>query len=436
MSLKNVLSRFPAGSKFRGLIRSLASQDASRRERAYEQAGDLDPFSHWREARTPSWFVSEAEALAILQAVEEFDFPLPPGKYGKDGLAEILTILWRSPYPSLVKAVPRAYPKTPDASRRCALLALLGTIATREAAETFMGCVREHGWPDEVYRRVPEELEKLFAFGDVMLPDVVLTAGKLATDVVDALLQAMSDGVLKTDEVADRLAALAPFTLRLLKKSLKSTAKHQDKPGISWRFTERYQSVRERICMLLDLSGRLKDPELTPLVREAVRFKDPRIVTFAALSLIRRGETVSKSALNTSAASHETRALLFDGLRAMKAEQRFPQKWRTWEAFGAANMVNWLLYPTELGREPDDLVLAHTEWLDKRRKLAAYVWKFRVKNRAWMAGVSGPHTLRGKPQPVEGSLTFSRFDTWDSASAEEHLKRCAGTAEEILAGDG
>jgi hypothetical protein len=429
MSLQKTLSVFPKGSEFRALVRDLASRDPKRRENAHERVRQFDRFQTWEEARTPSWAISEAEALAILHAAQTVAFPLPEHEW-EDGFSDLLTSLWRSPYASLTGSVGRVYPTLRDARRRCALLTLLGVISTREAAQMFMTCVRNYGWPDGVHDRLIEEMEKLMAFGDVMLPDVVLTAGQLAKYVGEAVLGALARGSLKMEEVGDRIEALAPHTLTSLERVLKSAAKHQNKPGIAWRFAERYASVRHQTCILLDLAGHLREPRLSAALHEAARFKDPRIVTYAALGLLRRGEVVGKQILNTAARSHETRDALFDGLSAMRLQHRFPQRWRTWEAFAAANMVEWLLYPAELGREPDDLRLEHVEWLDRRGKTAVFVWKFRVKGDPWMSGVSGPHTLRGKPKPVDGPLTFSRFDAWKTATPREHLENCAGTLEE------
>ena len=127
---------------------------------------------------------------------------------------------------------------------------------------------------------------------------------------------------------------------------------------------------------------------------------------------------------------------MFEGLRALRMERRFPKRWRTWEAFAAAGMVEWLMFPSELGREPDDLELHLREWVDRGKKSSVYVWRFRVKGEPWMAAVSGPYTLRGQPQPGHGPLTFSRFDKWDDATAEEHLERCAGTVADWAAARG
>jgi hypothetical protein len=180
------------------------------------------------------------------------------------------------------------------------------------------------------------------------------------------------------------------------------------------------------------LAGYLLNAKLPPVLREAAKFTDPAIAMSAAVGLLRQTGDVSKLALRQAAQSHGTRSALYEALAGMNRTDVFPKEFATWEAFAASHMVEWLSFPSELGREPDEIELGDTRWLDKRRKRAMYVWKFRNAKEPWMAGVSGPHELRGSPKPTHGNLTFSRFDEWDSATPEEHLEQCAGSAEEIL----
>lgn len=439
MSLNKVLKLLPAGSPFRELIRDLVSSDLQRRNDAYSRVRKIDsgPSVTWDEIRVPTWLISEQEALAILKAAEVLVFPLPdPNTDWKDGLEWLLTLLWRSPYPSLVPSIGRAYANLNNGRRRCTVLSLLGIIGTCQAAEGFMNCVRENGWPDRVFGRIFEELPNLLVHGDVMLPDVLLTCGtQLATGVGDAVIAAISSRKLEVHEIGSRVEALAPFVKSALRKALKLTAKHQSKPGIAWRFAERYQDIRHRACMFLDLTGRINDSRLSPLLREAAEFSDPRIVTFALLSLLRRGEKVPRQKFNLAASSHETRVILFKGLRALGREREFPKKWNTWDAFAAAQMVDWLIFPTELGREPDQLELKKFDIevnVAEGRTVANCVWRFRIAGGPWLAGASGPHELQDEPQPFGDSLTFSRFEEWDNATPDEHLMRCMGTAGEIL----
>lgn len=96
-------------------------------------------------------------------------------------------------------------------------------------------------------------------------------------------------------------------------------------------------------------------------------------------------------------------------------------------------MVEWLMYPAELGREPDEIQLEHTEPIGAQDSTTVvYVWKFRNKGEKWYAGVSGPHELLEAPKPLDGHLTFSRFDAWEAASPAVHLERCTGTASKFL----
>lgn len=432
MSLSSALSRFPKDSQFRGIIRELANSDVKRRNAACDKIQLISRIETWQDARTCDWKISEPEALAIFSAYESLVLPTPELDW-RDGAERLLGLFWRSPYPSLVEPCKRVYAKHIQPRRRCAILALLGTIATREAAEAFMCCIRDHGWPEHGYPRVFEELEKLLKFSDVMLPDVMLTDGPWTTYVGDALLGATAKGWLDFAQVGGSLEQLAPFTLKKLQKALRSATKRQQPRGIAWRFDEKYWSVRNEVCMFLDLAGWLKAPELTPILRDATGLADPRIAAFAATSLVRRGQSVGTRVLNRIAACHETRGLLFQLLSAMSRADLFPAKWRTWEAFGAARMVEWLMYPAELGREPDEIHLEQTEPIGPRRnKTVIYVWKFRNRGEQWLAGVSGPHKLTGQPQPVDGQLTFSRFEEWSAASPLEHIERCAGTVSDFL----
>jgi hypothetical protein len=189
-----------------------------------------------------------------------------------------------------------------------------------------------------------------------MLPDVVLGAGKWADDVSIALLGAISSGKLKiTEKVQPRLQPLASFVSKKLKKSMTKAVKYQGKPGISWRSRQGYYDVRIQTGIFLDLAGLIDDEKLIIQLREALSYSDPRLVAFAALSLLRLGEQVSNEILEIPAASHESRNLLYEGLKDLKCEKMFPKKWKTWDAFAASNMVEWLRMPNELGREPDEL---------------------------------------------------------------------------------
>jgi hypothetical protein len=195
-------------------------------------------------------------------------------------------------------------------------------------------------------------LPKLVDHADVLFPDLILLAGANIGGVTDLLLYALAQGKMNLASGEVDLESLAPFAVKQLRKILKSVSKHQRTEGVAWRFAETYWEVRREAGCWLDIAGHLKAPSIEPLLGEALKLSDPRLVAFAAVALLRRGSKVSKAVLHRVAACHETHDLLFVLLENLGQLDKFPLKYRSWDAFAAAIMVTWLLYPTELGREP------------------------------------------------------------------------------------
>jgi len=133
------------------------------------------------------------------------------------------------------------------------------------------------------------------------------------------------------------------------------------------------------------------------------------------------------------AGDHLTRAALFETLKRLERLERFPARWRTWDAFACAEMVQWLNYPTELGEPPAAIekvkVIQETSGGEV---LSLYIWRFREEpNGPWLVGISGPYELAGTPQPVHGHLTFSQFTRWDASTPEEHVGAIVEMFEEF-----
>lgn len=99
-----------------------------------------------------------------------------------------------------------------------------------------------------------------------------------------------------------------------------------------------------------------------------------------------------------------------------------------------------MCFGTELGREPDEIVLFAKEtrsrstgprlvsWLMKREKVDYFFFRYRVteehwaKERGWMVGMSGGYAQSAQPTSAHDGGTFSTFKSWDSKSSVEHIK--------------
>lgn len=140
------------------------------------------------------------------------------------------------------------------------------------------------------------------------------------------------------------------------------------------------------------------------------------------------GEEPSREDLDRFAAKPSTRKLLFETLAREDRLELFPQEYRTWEALAEGDLVYWLLHPNELGAAPDYMeLMATVPAPPPDASLTYFVFRFRMQPPHWaaqdghMAGIAGPYDTSGDPAP-HASGTFSRFEAYDSRTANEHVK--------------
>jgi hypothetical protein len=415
MSTPALLDAFPAGSKLRPIVERLLSDDAETRADARDALGGV------RDGA-----LGDAEALAVLRAAVGLTFP--PEEYAwEDSASELLVVLWSSPLPGLAQPALEAYATANDAIRS-SLLALLAAIGTREAAQALVACVRAHGWPSAPVPRIFRELgEHGRDFADVLFPALLENAGDVLVDIGNIALGALATGAL----ASSALAPVAPMLRERLSRALAAVEPAQRADGVAWRFDEEYRPHRSEAGFLLDFGGWLvagdanEEASLVAELRRGAALADPWPALFATLSLIRARKPIDDAVIQRLAASNETRAVLFVELARHDLGARFPREQATLDAMAAADVVGWLIYPTELGREPD--VLQKMATFESNDGMVLYVWRFLDAKGEWCAAVSGPYPIDPPPGPVHGSSTFSRFEAWDSASAEEHAERALST---------
>jgi hypothetical protein len=139
---------------------------------------------------------------------------------------------------------------------------------------------------------------------------------------------------------------------------------------------------------------------------------------------------VGFSQIESVAASHETRILLWRRLREIGKEDLMPPTWATAQQLATSDMVWWASHPNELGTPPEDVELMATCGVDlEGEQLEVFVFRFReypkpwAPSEGWMAGIAGPFRegeSLGSP--------WSAFDTWDSMSPEAHFKKLIASA--------
>lgn len=129
------------------------------------------------------------------------------------------------------------------------------------------------------------------------------------------------------------------------------------------------------------------------------------------------------------ARDRETRMVLWDALEHHGKLHCFPAMYATPEAMAEADLVLWLSHPNELAAAPDEIELMARLPVpgDRAGEMRYFVFRYRTKpphwaaENGWLAGVAGPYPAVGSVT-VPGPGTFSRFESWESRSPEEHVR--------------
>jgi hypothetical protein len=109
------------------------------------------------------------------------------------------------------------------------------------------------------------------------------------------------------------------------------------------------------------------------------------------------------------------RIVLYYALETYGRKEMFPQKFYSEEKGAESYMVNWLEFPTELGRAPDEILLMETTTIELQLQVHYYTFKFKsakprwAKKLNWMIGICGPYDINSLPFDVPRKV-FSRFN--------------------------
>ena|GEM_PF-2290358 len=202
-----------------------------------------------------------------------------------------------------------------------------------------------------------------------------------------------------------------------------------DREVKNWFYGDEYLEIREDFAILVDLFGFIDDNRIADLLRNSLGNKDPRIVLFSTISLMRKNQQIDKRYCEVIARDPEMRKWFFDYCQKNDCFSCFPKQYLSQEKLAESDMVNWLIFPTELGSAPDDIQLEATVTIDVDSEEAEYfLFKFKVdpphwaSEDGWMAGISGPFIKSKYPTIEDCSGTFSAFEKWEEKSKDEHIQ--------------
>jgi hypothetical protein len=199
--------------------------------------------------------------------------------------------------------------------------------------------------------------------------------------------------------------------------------------GQQWMWAEEYSDKRSAAAILLDVMGYCRSLEIRRTLLQTVQLRDPRLKHFAVISLLRHGQKIPTSQIDAVASSDEMRVWLYDQLEEQGKLHLFPPRFANQKSLAQSDMVQWLTFPSELGRVPDEIQLMKVVPAKSNagKIVDYYVFRFRMKTDpdGWLAGIAGPYP-HDKSLVVSGEHTFSQFEKWDSRTPEGHVKSRLG----------
>ncbi|MHA7057201.1 hypothetical protein ACWGOQ_0008290 [Aquimarina sp. M1] len=240
--------------------------------------------------------------------------------------------------------------------------------------------------------------------------------------LLNLCLGLVSNNVLQIDDESER-------KLVEQNKYFRNTLK-QEKKYHNWVWNDQsYMDNRANSGIILDLLGYCKNlVSLVELKESVAYYLDTKPLFFATVSLWRRNIDIDSEVLLAISKEDETRGLLYVFLKELNQLQYFPKEYLNQEDLSRADMVNWLVYPTELARVPTkiELVEVFTIEYDDVGPADFYLWKFMADNETWkkdgyMTGLSGPFIRSESPTMDAYGYTFSAFTIFKEKSPKEHF---------------
>jgi len=398
------------------ILAKLRSNDKEERGKGEEELSKL------RDQDKP---LTREQGLKMLHAAAE-RWPTIPNE-DHDFSSNLVEIAAKHPRPEWIPEIVRLFDKFSDTGKGSAL-GILADLKEREAAEAYMAIVRAHAKAGQIPGLVTASLNEEPRHADVFFPELLQYASvpQISHDVYRLYLGYCKAGLVQTEAVARSTPQLVE-AYQPLADQLRPA---QQATGVAWMWEDDYRDRRARAALLLDLFGYCPPAFVESKLREALNFADAILKYFAIVSLLRLGKTVSAEDISAVAARAETRNWLYQFLQNQKQEGLFPKKFLTQAAFAESDMVNWLVYPTELGRVPDEIELMKVVPIDTG--LAGgiydyYLFRFRTlephwaaKN-GWIAGVSGPFHRQASPTVHALGHTFSTFTKWEAMHPDDHV---------------
>jgi hypothetical protein len=330
-------------------------------------------------------------------------------------------------YPAIIKECYKKY----DSRAKSAALNILASLNNPSTIHDFLDLMSSCNDKDTIDYLPLTPFEKNKAAAKIVFPDLFkfYRNNKFQWPILSLALKYLQDSMLNPN-----LISQYSDTILMNYQSIKQKLIGFEKPkGLNWIWEDGYLEYREDAGLLLDILGYFISPEISKELQSSIKLPDPKLKMFALLSCLRQNLSYDNSEIVKIAEAPEVRNALYDHLKISGKLELFPKQFANQKYFAESDMVNWLVYPTELGRSPDEIVLAKKVSIEYSDAIVDYyVFKFRTlpphwaADNGWTAGVAGGYIRSEEPTTQSQGSTFSSFEAFDSKTPEKHVEAITG----------
>lgn len=367
-----------------------------------------------------------------IRMLEEAAKPYPGRGYmGKSVGAWVIASATRNPDPRLTGVIAKNFQQY-DLPGKQEALGYLSSVNDRENIEAFADLFTKHA--AEILVFPAGILEQNYSYRDIIFPKLLTVSPESPaySGVLLLLLKYLQAGRISAEALHQQYPLIIQYS-RQLRSKLDARG-----TGNKWDDPELFE-LTDNAGIVADLLGSFHDRAAIEELQKFLLQHDNRLKMFAAVSLLKQDQPVSDAAAFTIAADPEARNLFYESLAALKKESFFPAKYATQASFAESDMINWLTYPTELGRLPDSIELMETPEFDLPGggdKAVFFLFRFKsdhegFKDYGWMAGVSGYYLKSEMPTTSSNGYTFSSFEKWDAKTPDRHIEELRETISDF-----
>jgi hypothetical protein len=399
-----------SSGEFSKLMSSLSDKDDTIRFTAIDQIKKCKP--------------NKEQALYMIRAAKT---QYPKAQYEwQDISAVLIDQATENPHDDYIRAVKEVFPELNKHAKSSALR-FLQQFGKKASIGVYMDLVTQY------YKELDDlpyiALERDPKYGDTVFPRILecIDNPSIEYNIYLLTLKYLQNGLISVDK-EDKFVEHLLSECSKNRDRIEYIQKSEDKKSWIWDNND-YLGLRYKQSIILDLLGFVNCPESIAQLQEGLNYKDNRLKYFAIVSMLNHSKEVNDTVTETVAADPETRNLLYDGLKKHNRLNLYPSKYKNQAAFAESDMVNWLIYPTELGRAPDEIELMKVVSEDTKTSdgvIEFYLFRFKSNapdwaDKDWMAGLSGPFLAKDGLNTDSYGYTFSAFEKWEEKPIDEHV---------------